>query len=164
MILCLMVRFNFSLLCNYDNNTYHCYRCEDMLFPCSVSEAVRKIMGTWEVCRTFLQNSNPEPSGRETSRTRRSYFPSCHRFSASRTVRAMDGKGAFQHHTETPHEVKDGHTLLIAAGEGRPRPEDGDGQQEPREGAAVLLLHGNLLSIRVSPWDLFFASHGGIYF
>ena len=76
----------------------------------------------------------------------------------------MDGKGAFQHHTETPHEVKDGHALLIAAGEGRPRPEDGDGQQEPREGAAVLLLHGNLLSIRVSPWDLFFAFHGGIYF
>ena len=76
----------------------------------------------------------------------------------------MDGKGAFQHDTETPHEVKDGHTFPIAAGEGRPRPEDGDGQQEPREGAAVLLLHGNLLSIRVSPWDLFFAFHGGIYF
>ena len=37
----------------------------------------------------LLQNSNPEPSGRETSRTSRSYFPSCQRASASRSVRAM---------------------------------------------------------------------------
>ncbi len=31
-----------------------------MMILVSVSEAVRKMMGTWEVCRTFLQNSKPE--------------------------------------------------------------------------------------------------------
>ncbi len=60
--------------------------------------------------------------------------------------RPSDVKGAFQYDTETPHQVENSHVLPVAAGQGRPHPEDGDGQQEPREGSAViLLLHGYLL-------------------
>ena len=49
----------------------------------SSSEAVRKMIGTLETCRTRLQNSKPVPSGRDTSSTNKSYLPSAHNASAS---------------------------------------------------------------------------------
>ena len=52
------------------------------------SLAVRKRMGTCEVCRTFWQKLKPEPSARETSGTGRSDGPAAHRVSASARVRA----------------------------------------------------------------------------
>ena len=60
-----------------------------MMMLVSSSEAVRKMIGTFDVNRTFLQNSKPEPSGNDTSRTSRAYFPSAHSVSASPSVLAI---------------------------------------------------------------------------
>ena len=49
-----------------------------MMIFISSSEAVRNRIGTLDVRRTFWQKSKPEPSGRETSSTSRSYFLSDH--------------------------------------------------------------------------------------
>ena len=60
-----------------------------MMIFISSSEAVRNRIGTLDVRRTFWQKSKPEPSGRETSSTSRSYFLSDHSTSASASVRAV---------------------------------------------------------------------------
>lgn len=59
-----------------------------MMMSVSSSAAVRNITGTFDTRRIFRQKSNPDPSGSDTSRITRSYFPSSHNSSASRAVRA----------------------------------------------------------------------------
>lgn len=54
----------------------------------SSSEAVRKMIGTFEVWRILVQMSKPEPSGRDTSRITMSKRLSVHVVSASAAVRA----------------------------------------------------------------------------
>ncbi len=69
----------------------------------SSSDAVRKIIGTLEVCRTILQKSKPEPSGRETSRTSRSYRPFGQMLPASFIVLAMSSSNpCFLNARESP--------------------------------------------------------------
>ena len=46
------------------------------------------MIGAFEVCLIFLQRSKPEPSGSDTSRIAKSYFPFTHNASASPVVRA----------------------------------------------------------------------------
>ena len=60
-----------------------------MIISVSSSAAVRNMTGTFDVCRILWQKSKPEPSGSETSKITRSYFPSAHKEFASRMVRAI---------------------------------------------------------------------------
>ena len=74
-----------------------------MMMLVSSSDAVRKIIGTFDVRRTLWQNSKPEPSGRDTSSTKRSYFPSAHSASASLSVLALSAsKPCFLKAKESP--------------------------------------------------------------
>ena len=74
-----------------------------MIMFISSSAAVKKMMGTLETCRTFLQNSNPVPSGRDTSSTSKSYFPSSHKLSASlRVLATTNSNPCFLNAKESP--------------------------------------------------------------
>lgn len=75
--------------------------------------------------------------------------------------RPANGKGALQHLTETPHPLKEVHTVLVGIGSDCRQPEDQRGKRRPHRGGAAKVILPQGLVPRLGQLHRCFGVDGG---